>query len=59
MVASFFVPKTGEDKNEVFAAKLVGFWSKSMRRPKKQGKRSSPKNQRVFSPNEDGDDQTK
>ena len=42
MVATFFVPKIGEDPP-----------------PQKKSLQSSPKNQWFFSPNEDGDDQTK
>ena len=38
----FLVQKISEDQKKVFAAKWVGFWSKSMWRPKQ--KISSPQN---------------
>ena len=53
VVALFFGLKIREDQKKSFAAKLVGFQSNSMWRPKKN--RSSPNNQWVFDLNENGD----
>ena len=59
MEAPFFVPKIGEDQKQKkgLRCKISGFLFQKYVKTKK--KRSSPKNQSVFSPNEDEDDQTK
>ena len=62
MVAPFFVPKIGEDQKKGLRCKISGFSVQKYvktKKKKKKKQRSSPKNQRDLSPNEDGDDQTK
>ena len=58
MVAPFFVPKIGEDQKKRSSLQNKGvFDPKVCEDQKKKGLRLN--NQWVFSPNENGDDQTK
>ena len=56
MVAPFFVPKIGDDQKR--RSLLQNNWDLGPKVREDQ-KKSSPKNLGVFSPNEDGDNQTR
>ena len=56
---TLFRAKIGEDQKKGLRCKISWFSVQKYVKTKEKKKRSSPKNQWAFSPNEDGDNQTK